>query len=371
MYATGTRAVESARKTHNLADRKHCPHRRRSQKAGCGAKKVRNAFLKQRNHPIAPVSVVRNEHTKEYNYITRENYEYLLASVRRYAELLGRELGHDPGLTPGEGIANLYRELEAMVGDEVNINIETDGLQLRFVLWRFCDWGTYNFYWIPVGFVEKLNTRLRRIAISFLHRFMKSNGLETTNSSFVFENIGMWYDERSGDPAENEPEELARLAAMYSDDGEVGKLMREIEKNCYHKRLDLALDRYYPQSEYEASLVALMKRGLKFISSDTPSIISCAYDPFRDEKELDFCGVMPESVIMLTYDVHCEFEREVRQFVQEDINQNYEVMAASTLILRPDGDSIFTVDSYPAEIYGYMDDLLEFLTGGAEWTRIY
>jgi hypothetical protein len=370
MYATGTGGSKATRAAYDLTDRKHRTHRSRPETAGGGAKRVRNAFLKQRIRPIAPVSVTRDEYVVGHNYITRENYEYLLASAGRYAKLSGKELGHDPGSSTGEGIANLYKELSAMVGEDINVNIELEDGKLVFVLWQYYCWGEYNFYWIPVGFVEKLNPRLRRIAISFLHLFMRSNGLETTNTSRDFENVCMWYDERSYDPAEENPEELARMAVKYSADGKVGTLMAEIERQSYYKRLGPALDRYVPQSEYETELTGLMKRGLRFIGKGK-SIMSYAYDPFMDEENVDYCGINPDSMIMLTHDVMSDFEREVRYYIQEEINNNYEVMATAKLTLRPDGNDVFSFDSYPTEFYSYLDDLLNFLTGGPQWTRIY
>jgi hypothetical protein len=307
------------------------------------------------------VSVVRDDYSEGCNYITRENYEYLLASATRYAELLGKEFRHDSGLTTGEGIANLYRELDKLIGDDVNLNIETDDDKLIFVLWSNYPGGEYCFYWVPVKFVERLNPKLRRIAVSFLHQLMVTNGLGTILDSYDFEMMTTWYDERSTDSAEDDPDTLAQIVYDYSVKGRAGKLMRRIETTNYHQHLAPALDRYVPLSEYETKLAGFMKRGLQFIGKDKPNIISRGYDPYRDEKNEDDYAVGPDRMILLTYDVDSDFESETRFHITEEINNGYEFVAAETLVLRPDGNDVFSMDEHPTEFYRYLDDLVYFL----------
>ncbi len=371
MYTSGIQSGTTTRPTYHHANRKQ-PALGLGPQETCGSpERVRNAFLKQRLRPIAPVSVTRNDYRTDTNYITRENYEYLLASAIRYSEVFGEKLKHDPGLSPGEGIANLYRELDKMVGDAAYLNIEPENERLVFVLWKYYSWGEYNYYWIPVGFVEKLNPQLRRLAISFLHQFSRSNGMATTNESDDFEMMVEHYLERSQDSGEEDPEHLMKMAADYSKNGKVGKLMKRIETKNYYKRLGPALDRYVTQSTRETNLVKLMKRGLEFIRSDKLSITGWGYDPFRDEKCDDYYPVYPDRMIRLTYDVHSDMETELRAWIQEETGNGYEVCPAETLTLRPDGNDVFTMDDYPTRLYRYLDDLLTFLTASAEWTRTY
>jgi hypothetical protein len=332
---------------------------------------VRNAFLTQRLRPIAPVSVTRDDYRTDTNYITRENYEYLLASAMRYAELSEKKLVHDPGLSPGEGIANLYRELDKLLGNTAYLNIEPENERLVFVLWHYYRWGEYNYYWIPVGFVENLNPRLRRLAISFLHQFSRSNGLSTTNESDDFDMMIDHYLDRAQDSGEEDPEGLLQSAADYSPNGKAGKLMRRIATKNYYKRLGPALDRYVPQSARETKLIKLMKRGLEFIKTDKLPITGWGYDPFRDEKNEDYYAVWPDRMIRLTYDVYSDMEGEFRAWIQEEINNGYEICPAETLTLRPDSNDLFKMDDYPTRLYRYLDDLLSFLTASAEWTRTY
>lgn len=105
--------------------------------------------------------------------------------------LLQKEGIHTPGNSVGEGIANLYDEMNTLVGDELHVNIEQEGGRLFFRLWKYHKWGSFTLYYFPVKFLESLNPVLRRIAITFIHKLMKANGIDTfldyEESDFVFE----------------------------------------------------------------------------------------------------------------------------------------------------------------------------------------
>lgn len=46
------------------------------------------------------------------------------------------EAVHIPGNSIGEGIARLYDEMNALVGDDLNVNIEQEEGRLFFRLWK-------------------------------------------------------------------------------------------------------------------------------------------------------------------------------------------------------------------------------------------
>jgi hypothetical protein len=156
--------------------------RSEQKKTNCSAERCCNSFLKTVISPITPQTVVSLWDGKDYNCTTKDNYLYLLESAMNYAALSGVELKHNAGKSIGEGISNIYDELDNIIGD-INLNIEIKDNKPSFVLWKYHPWGKYTFYWLPVKFVELLNPHLRKIAISFIHRFIRSNGLLTTNES--------------------------------------------------------------------------------------------------------------------------------------------------------------------------------------------
>ena len=95
------------------------------------------------------------------NVITRDNYEFLRDSYFRYSLLLQKEGVHMPGNSIGEGIANLYDEMNTLVGDELHVNIEQEAGRLFFRLWKYHKWGSFTLYYFPVKFLESLNPILR------------------------------------------------------------------------------------------------------------------------------------------------------------------------------------------------------------------
>lgn len=364
-HAQGTRTARAA--TYKSA-RQQCKKRSRAKEKNTGPKWVGNAFLKQTLEPIAPKVVIRSSYIEEYNYLTEENYNYLLASAIRFAELTGNKIKVNNMGSVGLRIANLYYSLKQLIGEDLELNIETEQEKLVFVVWDHYKWGEYDFLWIPVSFVEKLNSQLRQIAISFLHQLRETHGLQTTDMSDDVMMLTDHFWERSQDPAEENPKQLERLSEMYHDKGKVGKLMYRIRHRNYLKDLDLALAEYATQSEYEIQLIDLMKKGLEFIGKDKPSILSYSYNPFYNEDE-DLMPVYPEQMIRLTYDVKNDFEAEMRYWINETRNNGYEISQCATHVLRPDSDESYSVDTFPRQFYAYLDELLYFLTGGTVWQR--
>lgn len=138
-----------------------------------GSERGCNSFLNVSFVPIAPQSVTREDHDGiSHNLITQENYEFLRDSYFRYAGLLNVDAPHDRGKSIGEGIANLYNEFAALLDETVHVNYEERNGRLYFNLWQAHTWGKYTLYYFPVKFVEALNPKLRRIALSFLHHLM-------------------------------------------------------------------------------------------------------------------------------------------------------------------------------------------------------
>lgn len=134
-----------------------------------GSERGCNSFLNVSFVPIAPQSVTREDHDGiSHNLITQENYEFLRDSYFRYAGLLNVDAPHDRGKSIGEGIANLYNEFAALLDETVHVNYEERNGRLYFNLWQAHTWGKYTLYYFPVKFVEALNPKLRRIALSFV-----------------------------------------------------------------------------------------------------------------------------------------------------------------------------------------------------------
>jgi hypothetical protein len=275
----------------------------------------------------------------------------------RYASLLGRKLVHDPGVTPGEGIGNLYHALVRLVGDDIRVNIETENDGLVFVLWDTYRWNGYDLYWLPVKFVEKLRLPLRRLALSFLHLVHKAGKLDTTNGCEDIEMVMEW-NEEADDWPEDERDDLFELIHGYRE-GKIRKLMERIGKSNSYSNLGAALAAFVPRSDYESKLIALMAEGLEVFRMDGPTIFDYCYDPFLDE-ENDDCPVTTAQTIRMIYGDDYLMDS-LREYLNDQAGNNGEIVPCATLTLRPDGNTLFGREEYPEAFFRYMEKLLDFL----------
>jgi len=359
MQAVGTIAATKARTLYYKPDRTRRPQRREQKKTDYGAQWCRNSFLKTRFAPIAPTTVTRDWCDETYNYVTKANYSYLVKSAKRYASLLGVELSHNPGESIGEGISNIYDELDSIIG-EINLNIEPGEDKLLFVLWKYHPWGDYTFYWLPVNFTESLNMKLKKIALTFIHEFMNSNGMVTTNDSFDVDWILGWAEEGMHECEPDDRKKMARLIKSY-ESGKIHKLMERIDTRTYYKNLPAALNRYKPNNEFEKQLIELFKEGLQFIGKDKPSIMSYGYDPLDDE-DMDFRPVDMERMIRVVYDLDDFVTEWMMEWANSELREAYDISPATQLVLSPDTDKLFSMDQYPDKFFVWFDKMCTLIS---------
>lgn len=266
MCTIGRTPAGTAGKAHHRADTEGNPIRGGQERTDCGSKRGRNSFLSTALAPVALKSLVVETYDGlqcgSINVITRENYEFLRDSFFKYALLLQKEAAHTPGNSIGEGIARLYDEMDALVGDELNVNIEQERGRLFFRLWKYHRWGSLTLYYFPVRFLESLSPVLRRIAITFIHKLMTANGISTIldddDAEFIFELLS----EDGGDDPQ-EWKSRVKLVRSYQE-GKIGRLLRRVAAKSYYKDLPGAIGSYTPQNGFERQLVDAMRSGLPF-----------------------------------------------------------------------------------------------------------
>ena len=134
MQTIGRTSVGTAREDDNRIDQAGGTIRCDKSRESYGANGCRNSFLKTPILPIAPQTIMRESYSgNSYNLITQENYEYLRDSYFRYAELMNVKAEHTPGRTIGEGIVNLYNEMNDLVNKSgMYLNLE-DGQWLSIL----------------------------------------------------------------------------------------------------------------------------------------------------------------------------------------------------------------------------------------------
>lgn len=356
MQTVGTTYAGASGTLYHRPNRTRRAKRNEQENEDRGAVGHRDNFLNARLSPIAPQAVTR-EWNGEHNYLTRENYEYLLRSAMQYARLMGMKLKHNPGVSVGEGISNLYDELDAIIGD-INLNIETREDKLVFVMWKYHQCKDYTFFWLPVKFTESLDGPLKRIALTFLHDLARSNGMVFMNDSCDAEMILEWYAENLEEcDDEQECRRLEELIGSYRS-GRAYRLMNRVKDKRYYKNLPAAIEKYVPRNKYEERLTALMREGLQFIGEDKSPIMSYGYDPYYDD-EADWLPVDMDRMIRIVYDLSDDVTEWLMDNVNSELRESYDISPATTLTLSPDCGELFTMDDYPDRFFVWFDKMVE------------
>lgn len=342
-------------------DRKRVPLRDEQKREAVRTRRHSYDFLTQIIAPICRASVTRAGYDGEvYELITEKNYTSLRESYFRYADLLGvRPAPHDPGKTYSEGIVNLYFEMRALLSDKQRLNFDYDLGGLHFTIWQHNKWGKHELYWFPVSFVTQLNPQLRRIAITFIHELMKSNGLDTIIRTADLEMTTSWIEDCIHEFNKEDRERWRKALDSY-DSGPAQRLLTRVEKQSYYKKLPRAIARYEPRNDYEARLKELMREGLQFIGSEKPAIASFGYDPYR-EQEPDFHPIGIERQIRFFYEFD-EILNSVYDTLNNEQHETYTLTPVTTLRLSRDTESVFAMNDYPERFFVWADKFIRHIS---------
>ena len=359
MCTIGRTPAGTTGKAHHQSDAAGCTARCGQERTDCGSKRGRNSFLSTALAPIAQSNLVVDTYDSNgINVITRENYEFLRDSYFRYAVLLQKEAVHTPGKSIGEGIANLYDEMNGLVGDNLNVNIEQEDGRLYFNLWKWHRWGKLTLYYFPVKFVESLNPTLRRISITFIHNLMLANGISTILGEDDTDYIFMWLQEEEPQEEEEDTEKRLRLVQSY-EKGKIGRLLKRVETMSYYKDLPKALEMYAPQNDFERSIVGLMKEGLPFLTPEH-GIMQYGYDTFYEE-EPDFQPMRLNQQIRVIYDCNDMVTEYLVDYYNSNSRETYDIIPVTTCALSPETDSLFIMDDYPERFFKWAEEFINII----------
>lgn len=306
---------------------------------------------------IAPKCVTREWNGITYNYITRENYEFLRDSYLHYAGLLGVEAKHRPARTIGESILRLRTEMDALIGSSLNVNLEYEEDRLFFALWKCHQWGKCTLYWFPVKFLECLNPRLRRITVTFLHQFMWNNSLDTMNDDDDTDYVLEWEAEAAAEEVDKEDrQEYLKLIESYKN-GKIYRLLEQVYTKSYYKNLPKELERYEAKNDFERKLIEAMKDGLELVRPER-SIMQYAYDPFFDENP-DFRPMQLERQIRFIYDIDDGITASLEEYFNNCMQETYEIIPTTVYRLSPQTERLFYMDDYPERFFTWADKFIE------------
>lgn len=347
-------ADRTALALHNKRDRAVRSARSKPGQKADGAQRCCNAFLKSTFESTVPSFIIKDRGTGSSNIITQENYGFLRDSYLRYAELLNVKAEHNPSGSLNERITQLYYDMSTMLPPNTRVNIEMDDGRLFFTLWRWHTWGNLQLYFFPMRFLTKINAELRRIAISFLHKFMHANRIGTVmdcdETECVFDFLLADYDPKNA--GRDSLNDKRRIEAYQS--GYISRLFKRITRKCYHDDIQEALDGYKPAGNRERMLIDAMREGLQFLDPVKP-IMAYGYDPYREE-EPEVYPVSLEQQICMVYDTDDIVVNTIIEFLNGNYQESYDILPVSTVNLSPETESVFNiVDDYPERFFQWAD----------------
>ncbi len=359
MCTLGRTASGTARKADNKPDRTQLPVWNGQERNDDGTKRCRCHFLTSPILPIAPIQVQGGWGNDRYELITQENYEFLRDSYLRYAELMNVVPVHEPGISLGESINNVYREMKTLIGNKPRLNIEDNDGRLYFNLWEYYEWGQYVVYYFPVRFIEGLNQKLKRIAISFINRLMHANGFSTILGEYDLESVLDWMSDTECQTRE-EVKKATALVNSYNG-GKACRLLGTVWKKSYYKNLGNAINRYSPQNEFEKSLIEAMKDGMEFINTED-GIMRYAYDPYFEE-ERDYPPITLDRQIRVVYDGDDAVCEGILDYFNCEQRETYEITPVKCMALSPHTDTLFCMgDNYPERFFRWATKFIDIIS---------
>lgn len=364
MRTIGRNSVAGSCKTHHIANRPVVPNRNGTSKAHNGSLGSRYAFLTGKLRSISPRCLSVDPDDRAGNCITQHNYIYLRDSYYRYAGLLGVVPKHDAGQSYGDGITDLYRRMETLVGESADVNIESDGTDLHFTLWKPHRWGEYNLYWFPVKFLETLPPELRRIAVTFLHRLSVSNGIPTMNGTDIAEYALDWIETDVDDTDCEDCVKMQMLCDSYRE-GKAIEVLKEIENgDGIYPDLEAAIDGYTPRNDKERLLIESIRDGEEFVRDGSPRIMRYAYD-CHYETNPEFEPIRLDRQIMIIYDSRDTVTEYMIDILNSSAAESYEVPLCTTLDISPSTERLFIMDDYPERFFRWADEFLSIISSYA------
>lgn len=307
----------------------------------------RTGFLKQRFDPIPlPYESFTDEDTEQF--LNEDNYRYLSDCVHHYASLLGEDM-EEPGGNVRQKIFHLYHRFLNILPDKHNLNIEIAEGRLVWVIWYVHRWFDNTFFMMPVKFVTEFTGRMRQIAMSFMHLFIRKNCLDRFSEGieyeYMFESLADSMDSKYlSDEEKTEMED--QLDSYYN--GEAGSLLDAIYK---YKPLDVirAIDEYIPANPREKEILCGFREGIRFISGEC--IMAYDYDPDADNFSGMYEDYPPLSLnrtIRYVYGLNDFVSNEITDYLNSELQETYAVYPVSCLVVTPESE-LFVPDDYPEQ----------------------
>jgi len=277
---------------------------------------------------------------------SEENCSFLVKCAVNYAGLLGKTIEIPTG-TVYERFSTLYHRFAEILPAKHGLNFEIVNDRLNWVIYHVHDWSINVFHWMPVRFITLLTGEIREIAMSFMHLFIRGNGMIRFSNQYESEFLFEWFAEINHANGEEEMNRENRELIQSYRNGEISHFLDEIYS---HNPIDVefALKQYNPANPAEAGLIDCFIEGLPFISGNN-CIMDYYYDPDADcfpGEDADITPLEPDKAVRYIYEIGDIVTNELECVNEQYLQETY--MLTPTSYQIPDLDSKqFEPDDYP------------------------
>jgi hypothetical protein len=214
---------------------------------------------------------------------------------------------------------------------------------------------------MPVGFINNFSGKFREIALSFMHLFIRRNGLVRFKSQYEFDFMLEYLIENiQHDGYEDfEKEELDEVILSYKT-GEISSLLDEVY-DCKPLNVAKALEQYRPACPREEKLLDGFRKGLPYISEDC--IMKYDYDPFCNdilEENDDYPPVTMDRTIRYVHTLNDLIGNELESTMNANIQETYAVEPTSFMLLKPNS-TLFCPGDYPERFSQWFMEMVSII----------
>lgn len=322
-------------------------------------KRGNNGFLTGRILPVVSPEVKLSTDQGEINVATAENYRHLLACAEHYAKLTGQLLKVKKGRNHSHSISLLYDALDTLIPQ--HLNIEEDEGKLHFLLFDYHKWDDYTFFWLPIRFAESLPPKLRRITLTFIHRFVRHHRLSSVTDMPFFDYVADYLMnlEDDGDLTTKQRRKIISCAESYTG-GAICRKLQKVHEKGYYKNLSRTIANYHPVDKTEEELLAFIENGMDLIATGQPSILDYQYDPDQREEQ-DYPPMELERIVLLTYDTDDRVNEDMIDCANSELRESYALSPVTTCLLTTDLREPFQKDDYPERFCKWFTGFTSFI----------
>lgn len=276
---------------------------------------------------------------------SKENYDYLYRSAKKYLKLLGKEIEIAPD---GHDFVKLFRYFDSMLPEYQECELYRDHDTIYFhVIENRAGW---ELYYIPCSIIDRVDVGLSEILLDFFCLLHHTQGLTHLKEDTVYQ----LFISDMKHYALKEEKERKDLADQY-EKGHIGQLLDKIAQKPVMSIIKLknCIEKYNPCPQ-ETGIIALMLEGLELFGKKE-KIIDFGFFPFETEDYYNcYYPVEVHRTLMIVYEEDPLYKF-IGEWINEEANeQSAEIFSGGDLIITPKTTKALKVNPYVNDFFNWL-----------------